>query len=94
MTEFEQTVMKEFLAIKDAIGEVKKKLGEIDVKLDADYHVLHGNGKPGLVSEHSDLEKRVHKLEILNGITAKVVVAICWIITTAIAIWGVVKSST
>ena len=43
MTEFEQTVMKEFLAIKDAIGEVKTKLGEIDVNLDADCHVLHGN---------------------------------------------------
>ena len=51
----------------DQIGEI---LGEIraDIKvmkrdLTEDYKQLHGNGQPGLISKHQDLELRVDRLE-------------------------------
>lgn len=43
--------------------EVIDRLGRIETKLDADYRALHGNGHPGLIDKHSDLEQRVRILE-------------------------------
>lgn len=93
MTAFEQDLLDRIMEVKDAISDLKREIGQIQVKLDSDFHALYGNGKPGLLDDHTKLDKRVHTLEILNGVKAKVVVGICWIITTAIAIWGVIKSS-
>ena len=43
--------------------QIWAKLGEIDTKLNADYRALHGNGTPGLVDKHNELEKKVLALE-------------------------------
>lgn len=43
--------------------QIWQKLGEIDTKLNADYRALHGNGSPGLVEKHNELEKRVQAVE-------------------------------
>ena len=51
------------IEIKDQIGTINVALGKIDTKLDADYHALYGNGKPGLIHEVVELTKRVIKLE-------------------------------
>jgi len=43
--------------------QIWQKLGEIDIKLNADYRALHGNGSPGLVEKHNELEKRVQSID-------------------------------
>lgn len=43
--------------------QIWQKLGEIDTKLNADYKALHGNGSPGLVEKHNDLEKKVQAID-------------------------------
>lgn len=43
--------------------EIHEMLGEMKVKLDADYRVLHGNGQKGLIEKHNDLVRRVDMLE-------------------------------
>ena len=51
------------LEIKDEIGQINVELGKINTKLDADYLAIHGNGKPGLLSQVSNLSERLVKLE-------------------------------
>ena len=72
--------------------DVIDRLGRIETKLDNDYRTLHGNGQPGLLSKHTDLEKRVSALEqsasTQSGIAGKVTVGVAWIITTAIALYN------
>ena len=64
MTKFEKDVFNRFDTLKDSISEVKTSIAEIKSHLDADYSALHGNGKPGLIADHQDLEKRVQSLEL------------------------------
>ena len=95
MTQFEKDVFARFDALKDSISELEKSVVELKDHLDADYSALHGNGKPGLLAEHSDLEKRVHALEIkLNtqsGIAGKIILAAAWLVTTAIAFYNLFR---
>lgn len=95
MTQFEKDVFARFDALKDSISELEKSVVEIKDHLDADYSALHGNGKPGLLVEHQNLEKRVHTLEIkLNtqsGIAGKIVIALAWLVTTAIAFYNLFR---
>ena len=95
MTQFEKDVFARFDSLKDSISELEKSVIELKDHLDADYLALHGNGKPGLLAEHSDLEKRVHALEIkLNtqsGIAYKIVLAAAWLVTTAIAFYNLFR---
>jgi hypothetical protein len=94
MTQFEKDVYSKLDDLKDAISELEKKFVTLNDHLDADYRELHGNGQPGLVSKHNALDKRVNTLEILNGVKAKAITAICWIITTLIAIYAAIKHNT
>lgn len=95
MTQFEKDVYERFDALKDAISKIEKDVVEMKSYLDADYSALHGNGKPGLLTEHQDLEKRVSALEIkLNtqsGIAGKIVIALAWLVTTAIAFYNLFR---
>lgn len=38
-------------------------LGEISVKLNADYKAIYGNGQPGLIAKHNELHEKVIMLE-------------------------------
>lgn len=95
MTKFEQDVYDRFDALKDSISEIEKNVVALKDHLDADYSALHGNGKPGLLAEHQDLENRVHALEIkLNtqsGIAGKIVIALAWAVTTATAMYNLFR---
>jgi len=95
MTQFEKDVYERFDSLKDAISDLEKNVVEIKSHLDADYSALHGNGKPGLLTEHQDLEKRVSALEIKaatqSGIAGKIVIAVAWFITTAIALYNLFR---
>ena len=95
MTQFEKDVFARFDSLKDSIADLEKSVVELKDHLDADYSALHGNGKPGLIANHQDLEKRVHALEIKfntqSGIAGKIVIAIAWLVTTAIAFYNLFR---
>ena len=95
MTQFEKDVFARFDALKDSLSDLEKSVVELKDHLDADYSALHGNGKPGLLAEHSDLEKRVHtlemKMETQSGIAGKVAIGIAWLVTTAIAFYNLFR---
>jgi hypothetical protein len=95
MTQFEKDVFARFDSLKDSISALEKSVVEIKDHLDADYSALHGNGKPGLLVEHQNLEKRVHALEIKlstqSGIAGKIVIALAWLVTTAIAFYNLFR---
>ena len=46
-------------------------------------------------ADHADLEKRVHALEIKlstqSGIAGKIVIALAWLVTTAIAFYNLFR---
>ena len=92
MTQFEKDVFARFDSLKDSISELEKSVVELKDHLDADYSALHGNGKPGLIADHQDLEKRVHTLEMRvdtqSGIAGKIIIGIAWLITTIIACYN------
>lgn len=95
MTQFERDVYDRFDELKNAISELEKNVVQLRGHLDADYSALHGNGKPGLLTEHQDLEKRVSALEIKistqSGIAGKITIAVAWLITTAIAVYNLLR---
>lgn len=95
MTQFEKDVFARFDALKDSISELEKSVVELKDHLDADYLALHGNGKPGLIANHQDLEKRVHTLEMRvdtqSGVASKIVIAVAWLVTTAIAFYNLLR---
>lgn len=95
MTQFEKDVFDRFDELKSAVSELEKNVVSLKDHLDADYSALHGNGKPGLLAEHSDLEKRVHTLEMRmetqSGIAGKVIIALAWLVTTAIAFYNLFR---
>jgi hypothetical protein len=69
--------------------EVIERLTSIEVKLDADYRALHGNGKPGLLDRVSKLENSMYA----GGMLYRAVVSvIAWLITLAVAIYAAVKN--
>ena len=72
--------------------EVIDRLGRIEVKLDNDFRALHGNGQPGLITKHAELEQRVASLEqtakTQTGIAGKVAAIVAWGTTTAIACYN------
>lgn len=39
--------------------DVVERLGRIETKLDNDFHILHGNGEPGLLERVNELEHEV-----------------------------------
>jgi hypothetical protein len=69
--------------------EVIERLTSIEVKLDADYRALHGNGKPGLLDRVNKLENSMYA----GGMLYRAVVSvIAWLITLAVAIYAAVKN--
>lgn len=69
--------------------EVIERLTSIEVKLDADYRALHGNGKPGLLDRVNKLENSMYA----GGMLYRAVVSvIAWIITLAVAIYAALKN--
>lgn len=75
--------------------EVIDRLARIETKLDADYRILHGNGKPGLIEDLEGLKGRVQSLEDHHKNQdkgfGKLGQIIGWLITTAIACYAVIQ---
>lgn len=69
--------------------EVIERLTSIEVKLDADYRALHGNGKPGLLDRVNKLENSMYA----GGIMYRAVVSfVAWLIAIAVAVYAAVKN--
>jgi hypothetical protein len=69
--------------------EVIERLTSIEVKLDADYRALHGNGKPGLLDRVNKLENSMYA----GGMLYRAVVSVvAWIITLAVALYAALKN--
>lgn len=69
--------------------EVIERLTSIEVKLDADYRALHGNGKPGLLDRVNKLENSMYA----GGMLYRVIVSIAaWLITTVVAVYAAIKN--
>ena len=69
--------------------EVIERLTSIEVKLDADYRALHGNGKPGLLDRVNKLENSIYA----GGMLYRVIVSfIAWLVALAVAIYAAVKN--
>ena len=69
--------------------EVIERLTSIEVKLDADYRALHGNGKPGLLDRVNKLENSMYA----GGMLYRAVVSVvAWIITLAVAVYAALKN--
>lgn len=75
--------------------QISCDISEMKTKLNTDYKTLHGNGSPGLVHSHSQLEKRVAKIEndheknsrhwgLIAGIVA-------FIVNASIALYAIFK---
>ena len=96
MTQFEKDVYDRFDELKSALSTLEKTVVTLKDHLDADYSALHGNGKPGLLAEHQELEKRVHTLEIKadsnRGFIAWVLNALAWVVTTVVAVYAAIKN--
>ncbi len=74
--------------------EVIDRLGRIETKVDADFRVLYGNGKPGLIKEVSDLCARILRIEESHtteeSTVGKHAGIVAWIISTIIAVAAVI----
>lgn len=69
--------------------EVIERLTSIEVKLDADYRALHGNGKPGLLDRVNKLENSMYA----GGILYRAIVSfVVWLVTLAVAIYAAIKN--
>ena len=69
--------------------EVIERLTSIEVKLDADYRALHGNGKPGLLDRVNKLENSMYA----GGIMYRAVVSfVAWLIAIAVAVYAALKN--
>lgn len=76
-------------AERDALlVRIDEQIEEINKALERDYHALHGNGHPGLVSRVQKLEDWQEQAESFKQKYGSV---IGWIITTAIAVFAVFK---
>ena len=65
-----------------------EQLKQIHKALERDYKCLHGNGQPGLLQRVQQLEN-YHSNE--NGFLKKFGAIIAWIVTTALALYSVIK---
>jgi len=69
--------------------EVIERLTSIEVKLDADYRALHGNGKPGLLDRVNKLENSMYA----GGMLYRAIVSfVAWLVTLAVAIYAAFKN--
>lgn len=69
--------------------EVIERLTSIEVKLDADYRELHGNGKPGLLDRVNKIENSMYA----GGfIYRKIVSFVAWFVALCVAIYAAVKN--
>ena len=69
--------------------EVIERLTSIEVKLDADYRALHGNGKPGLLDRVNKLENSMYA----GGFLYRTIVSfIAWFVALAVAVYAAVKN--
>lgn len=69
--------------------EVIERLTSIEVKLDADYRALHGNGKPGLIDRVNKLENSMYA----GGFLYRTIVSfVAWFVALAVAIYAAVKN--
>ena len=69
--------------------EVIERLTSIEVKLDADYRALHGNGKPGLLDRVNKMENSMYA----GGMLYRAVVSfVAWIMTLAVALYAAIKN--
>ena len=69
--------------------EVIERLTSIEVKLDADYRALHGNGKPGLLDRVNKLENSMYA----GGFLYRTIVSfVAWFVALAVAIYAAIKN--
>ena len=69
--------------------EVIERLTSIEVKLDADYRALHGNGKPGLLDRVNKLENSMYA----GGILYRAIVSfVAWLVTLSVALYAALKN--
>jgi hypothetical protein len=69
--------------------EVIERLTSIEVKLDADYRALHGNGKPGLIDRVNKLENSMYA----GGFLYRTIVSfVAWFVALVVAIYAAVKN--
>jgi len=69
--------------------EVIERLTSIEVKLDADYRALHGNGKPGLLDRVNKLENSMYA----GGFLYRTIVSfVAWFVALAVAFYAAVKN--
>lgn len=69
--------------------DVIERLSRIEVKVEADYRALYGNGKPGLLDRVNKLENSMYA----GGIMYRAVVSfVAWIVTLAVAVYAAVKN--
>lgn len=91
MTQFEKDVY-------DKLTNISERLGKIETKLNADYAELHGNGKPGLIKNVEDINRKLSNMDVkatLNaGVISTIIGVIAWLITTLIALYGALKHTT
>jgi len=77
--------------------EVIDRLARIETKLDNDFRTLHGNGQPGLLAKHNDLERRVttleHAFRTQSGVARKIIITLAWLVTTAIACYNLIAKA-
>ena len=85
MTQFEKDVYNNLVTINE-------RLGKIETKLNADYTELHGNGKPGLIKEVENINRKLTAISVKNtlnaGVVSTLIGVLAWVVTTAIAIYG------
>lgn len=69
--------------------DVIERLSRIEVKVEADYRALYGNGKPGLLDRVNKLENSMYA----GGIMYRAVVSfVAWIVALAVAVYAAVKN--
>ena len=69
--------------------DVIERLSRIEVKVEADYRALYGNGKPGLLDRVNKLENSMYA----GGIMYRAVVSfVARIVTLAVAVYAAVKN--
>jgi hypothetical protein len=69
--------------------EAIERLTSIEVKLDADYRALHGNGKPGLLDRVNKLENSMYA----GGIMYRAIVSfVAWLVTLSVALYAALKN--
>ena len=82
MNKFEQDVI-------DRLARIEGHIEDVQGSLDRDYHILHGNGRPGLVDRVTALETNQKAKENHVGFFAGV---IGFIVNAALALYAALKN--